>query len=104
MSALETKTVAWVSTRQTTTVTQTILIWMLDVVTQTLETSAPNTMHLVGERYQPDNLGFGPMDWRHFYLPPVPGIHLSLLLSMGLPASSHLTVVTPLYHMLLEVS
>ena len=84
--------------------TQASPIWMWDAANQTFETSAPATMCLVGERYQPEDLGFGPMDWRHLYLPPVPDICLSVLSPMRLLASGDLTVATLLYHMLFEVS
>ena len=44
------------------------------------------------------------MDWRCLYPAPVPGIHLSVLSPLGLPASDDLIVLTKLYHTLLEVS
>ena len=78
--------------------------WMWHKVTQMAGTIAPAPVHLVWQQYQPVDLGFGWIDPRCKQPPSVPGIKLSLLSPIGLLVSGKLTVVTPLYHMLLEVS
>ena len=76
-------TTAGILTRQTTTAVQTTQFWMWHVTTQMVETCVPVTVHLVGERYWPMDLGCGLMDWKCLYLPLVPGINLSVLLPVG---------------------
>ena len=98
------RTAAEILIRQTSTAVQTAPIWMWHVATQTSQMTTPTPVCLVGEWYTPENLSFGPINWRCLQLPLVPEICLLVLSHVGLPASGELTVVMPLYHMLLEVS
>ena len=93
-----------IKVRCSTVATQTSPIQMWHMATQTFEMIMPTPISLVGEKYWPEDLGFGQIDMRSLHPPTVPGIQLSLLSPVELPASSNLTLAMPLYHMLLEVS
>ena len=84
--------------------TNTLMTLMRDQGTQMSAVTMALTVCQLGRTYRAGDLRFGPPISQHACLLVVLQIWMSLLLPVGLTASSDLTIPNPLYHLLLRMS